>query len=112
MTKEALKKTPAWIFDAFGGNRSGMLEVRRDEAEGLRPGDKTWRHLTTLPSTARPGDAVRVVLWADSADKYIARIDIGTSHRWLIMEGLPAFLVNVPSFNSLIQLGRGEKRGA
>jgi hypothetical protein len=107
--KDTVRKTHAWIFDSFGARRSGMLEVRQDEDEGLRPADKTWRHLTTFPLEPHAGEPLRVVLWADTADKYIVRLDIGTTHRFMILEGLPALLANVGPLNALLQMSRGGK---
>ena len=108
MVKDTVKRH-AWIFDSFGARRSGMLEVRQDENEGLRPGDKTWRHLADFPAQPQAGENVRVVVWADTADKYIVRLDIGTTHRFMILEGLPALLANVGALNALLQMSRGGK---
>jgi len=107
--KDAVRKAHAWIFDSFGARRSGMLEVRQDENEGLRPADKTWRLLTTFPAVPQAGEHLRVVLWADTVDKYIARLDIGTTHRFMIMEGLPALLANLSPLNDILQMSRGPK---
>lgn len=106
MVNDAVRKTHTWIFDSFGSRRSGLLEVRHEEGEGLRPNDKTWRHLADFPSIPQAGETVRIVVWADTADKYIARLDINTTHRFMVFEGLPALLANVESLNALLQMSR------
>jgi hypothetical protein len=106
-----IKKTSTWIFDSSGTVRHGWLEIVEDEVGGTRPADKGWHLVAAFPVVARREDLARVVLWADGVDKYIARIAIADAYRWVIMEGLPALLANIQSFNALIQMGRGQGAG-
>jgi len=100
--KLPLKKTHAWIFDATGIARKGWLQIV-DDGKDARPADKGWRPMAAFPRSAGP--VTRVLLWADDVDKYIGRIDIGGDRRWIIMEGLPAFLTAMKSLNALVQMG-------
>ncbi len=95
-------KTHAWIYDT-AGTHDGWLEVREEDGE-LRPADTAWKRVATFPTGADSGRPTRVVLWADQRDKYIARLDIGELHRWVICEQLPALLRAVPSFEALLRL--------
>lgn len=100
--KLTMKKTHAWIFDGTGVARKGWLHVY-EGSRAARPADKGWRRMAELPGP--PDSAVRIYLWADDVDKYIARIDIGWDRRWIIMEGLPALLDTAGTLNSLLQMG-------
>lgn len=102
VSKPALKKTHAWIFDGSGVARKGWLQVF-EGATDARPADKGWRAMAELPGP--PDSAVRVYLWADDVDKYVVRIDIGWDRRWLILEGLPALLDTAGSLSALLQMG-------
>jgi len=99
-----VNKTHAWIFDIVGGPREGWLELREENGE-LRPADKAWLRIGTFPPDA-PQGMTRVILWADQRDKYIARLDLGGSQRWLVCEQLPALMQAAESLNALVQLGK------
>ncbi|MEO8605810.1 MAG: hypothetical protein ABI629_24790 [bacterium] len=100
-----MTKTHAWIFDAAGTAREGWLELLEEDGE-LRPADKAWQRIETLPPGTGPAGTTRLVLWADQRDKYIVRLDIGALHRWLICEQLPALLHAVKSLEALVNLGK------
>ncbi len=97
-----MKKTHAWIFDVSGVARKGWLQIHDDKGDA-RPADKGWRKVATFPTGS---GVTKLLLWADDVDKYIARVDIGSDRRWMVMEGLPAFLNAIGSLNALIQLGK------
>jgi hypothetical protein len=96
-------KTHAWIYDTAGAH-DGWLELREEDGE-LRPADTAWKRIAAFPPLPDPARTTRVLLWADQRDKYIARIDIGTSQRWIICEQLPALLRALPSLEALVRLG-------
>ncbi len=102
VAKPTLRKTYAWIFDGTGVARRGWLQVLEGDGDA-RPADKGWRTMAALPGP--PGSLVHVFIWADDVDKYIARLDVGSDRRWIIMEGLPAFLETTSSLSDLVQLG-------
>jgi hypothetical protein len=101
---KAQTKVEAWIFDVAGTPRHGWLEVG-DEGGEARPADRGWNRVAVFPPDGTTG-ATRVVLWADQRDKYVARLDIGDLHRWIICERLPALLHALASLNALIAIGR------
>lgn len=98
-------KTQAWIYDARGSVQDGWLEVQ-EKAGQLCPADAGWRIVAVLPPESDTGHVTRVVLWADQGDKYVARLDIGDLHRWVICERLPALLRALDALNALVQLGK------
>lgn len=100
--KTPIRKTHAWIFDVSGVARKGWLQIIEDEGEA-KPADRGWRPMAAFPGGA---GTARVFLWADDVDKYIARIDVGSDRRWIIMEGLPALLSAAQSLNALVQMGK------
>jgi len=97
-------KSEVWIYDATGGVHDGWLELI-EEAGQLRPADRGWSIVAVFPPEGGASGTTRVVLWADQRDKYVARIDIGELHRWVICERLPALLRTLPSFDALVRLG-------
>ncbi len=101
--KTPIRKTHAWIFDVAGIARKGWLQIIESDADA-KPADKGWRPIASFPTGGT--SSTKVFLWADDVDKYIARIDVGTDRRWIVMEGLPALLGNASSLNALIDMGR------
>jgi hypothetical protein len=99
-------KAAAWIFDATGEARDGWLQVIEVDGE-LRPADQGWSPLAAFPPQPDPARSIRIALWADKRDKYVARVDLGAEQRWIICERLPALLRVVEQLNALVQLGRG-----
>lgn len=99
--KTPIRKTHAWIFDVSGVARKGWLQIIEDEGDA-KPADRGWRPMASFPAS---GGTTRIFLWADDVDKYIARIDVGSDRRWIIMEGLPALLSAAASLNALVQMG-------
>ncbi len=102
-----IRKTHAWIFDVAGIARKGWLQIIEDQGEA-KPADKGWRPIATFPTGG--ASSTKVFLWADDVDKYIARIDVGSDRRWIVMEGLPALLGNATSLSALIEMGRTGSR--
>jgi hypothetical protein len=99
--KTPIRKTHAWIFDVSGVARKGWLQIV-EEGGDAKPADRGWRPMAAFPGGS---GTTRVVLWADDVDKYIARVDVGSDRRWIIMEGLPALLSTATSLNALVQMG-------
>lgn len=97
-------KTHVWIYDTAGAH-DGWLEIREEGGE-LRPADVAWKRAAEFPAASDGSPQTRIVLWADQRDKYVARIDIGSLHRWVICEQLPALLRALPALEALVRLGR------
>ncbi len=106
-TQVPVRKTHAWIFDVAGIARKGWLQIVEDRGDA-KPADKGWRPIAAFPTGG--ASSTKVFLWADDVDKYIARIDVGSDRRWVVMEGLPALLGNAPSLSALIEMGRTGSR--
>jgi hypothetical protein len=107
-TKAPIRKTHAWIFDVGGIARKGWLQIIEEGGGDAKPADRGWRPIASFPSSGT--SSTRIFLWADDVDKYIARIDVGTDRRWIVMEGLPALLGNAASLSALIEMGRTGSR--
>ncbi len=103
LSKTPIRKTHAWIFDVAGIARKGWLQIVEEQGDA-KPADKGWRPIASFPTGG--SSSTKVFLWADDVDKYIARIDVGTDRRWIVMEGLPALLSNASSLSALIEMGR------